>query len=56
MVSAAALLTTSNVVRQSIVPAELSLKTPASTIAPVDVPGENVAVYVTTLAAPGKVQ
>jgi len=47
--SPAALLTTGNVVRQSIEPIVLSLKIPASVIAPVPVPAGKVAVAVTVL-------
>jgi len=47
MLSPAALLTTGNVVLQSIVPAEFAFKIPASVIAPVPVPAGKVAVAVT---------
>lgn len=40
--SSAPLLTAENTVRQSIVPPELALKTPASVKAPVPVPAANV--------------
>ena len=47
-VSVADLLTTSNLVRQSILPEVLALKIPASVKAPVASPGSNVEVYVIT--------